>query len=38
MNQPIASKYLRRELPATLQDELKAILGNERVSTANAVR
>ena len=38
MNQPVASKYLRRELPATLLDELKAILGNERVSTANAVR
>ncbi len=38
MNQPIASKYLRRELPATLLDELKAVLGAERVSVANAVR
>ena len=38
MNQPIASKYLRRELPATLLDELKALLGAERVSVANAVR
>ena len=38
MNQPIASKYLRREMPATLLDELKAVLGTERVSTASAVR
>ena len=38
MNQPIASKYLRRTLPATLLDELKAVLGAERVSIANAVR
>ena len=38
MNQPLASKYLRRALPATLLDELKAVLGAERVSIANAVR
>ncbi len=38
MNQPLASKYLRRTLPATLLDELKAVLGAERVSIANAVR
>jgi D-lactate dehydrogenase (cytochrome) len=38
MNQPVAPKYLRRELPATLLDELKALLGAERVSVANAVR
>ena len=38
MNQPIASKYLRRELPAALLDQLKSLLGPERVSTASAVR
>ena len=38
MNQPLASKYLRRELPATLLDELKVLLGTERVSIAHAVR
>ena len=38
MNQPIASKYLRRELPAVLLDQLKTLLGPERVSTATAVR
>ena len=27
MNQPIASKYLRRELPTALLDDLKAVLG-----------
>jgi D-lactate dehydrogenase (cytochrome) len=38
MNQPIATKYLRREFPAGLLDELKALLGAEQVSTAGAVR
>jgi D-lactate dehydrogenase (cytochrome) len=38
MNQPVASKFLRREFPATLLDELKAILGADRVSVAHAVR
>ena len=38
MNQPIATKYLRREFPASLLDELKALLGAERVSTASAMR
>ena len=38
MNQPLASKYLRRALPATLLDELKVLLGTERVSIAHAVR
>ena len=38
MNQPIAPKYLRREMPASLLDELKGLLGPERVSTAAAVR
>ena len=38
MNQPIDSKYLRREFPATLLDELRAVLGAERVSIAAAVR
>ena len=34
MNQPIASKYLRRELPTSLLDDLRAALGAERVSIA----
>ncbi|MFN0162671.1 MAG: FAD-linked oxidase C-terminal domain-containing protein [Burkholderiales bacterium] len=38
MNQPVAAQYLRREFPASLLDELKAILGAERVSTTAAVR
>ncbi|HEX4327052.1 MAG TPA: FAD-linked oxidase C-terminal domain-containing protein [Burkholderiales bacterium] len=38
MNQPLASKYLRRELPAILLEELKAVLGPERVSVSQAVR
>ncbi len=38
MNQPIASKFLRRQFPAALQDELQALLGVGRVSTAHAVR
>ncbi|MBL8380909.1 MAG: FAD-binding protein [Burkholderiales bacterium] len=38
MNQPVAAQYLRREFPAPLLDELKAILGSARVSTTAAVR
>jgi D-lactate dehydrogenase (cytochrome) len=38
MNQPLASKYLRREFPAALLEDLKAALGAERVSVAAAVR
>ena len=38
MNQPIATKYLRREFPAALLDDLKAALGAERVSVSAAVR
>ena len=38
MNQPVASQFLRRQFPAALLEELKAILGAERVSVAHAVR
>ncbi len=38
MNQPVAAKYLRREIPAALLDQLRGVLGAERVSVANAVR
>jgi len=38
MNQPIAPNFLRREFPVSLLDELKALLGPKRVSTAAAVR
>jgi D-lactate dehydrogenase (cytochrome) len=38
MNQPVETKFLRREFPQALLDELKAVLGAERVSVAQAVR
>ncbi len=38
MNQPLPTKFLRREFPEALLGELRSLLGAERVSIAHSVR